>query len=41
MADKEKREVIQSYLITAAKYDFSTDEKRVFLHLIEMMQPLL
>lgn len=41
MADKEKREIIQSYLITAAKYDFSTDEKRVFLHLIEMMQPLL
>lgn len=41
MADKEKREVIQSYLITAAKYDFTADEKRVFLHLIEMMQPLI
>lgn len=41
MEDKGNREVIQSYLITAAKYDFTVDEKRVFLHLIEMMQPLL
>lgn len=38
---KNEREVIQSYLITAAKYDFSADEKRVFLHLVEMMQPLI
>jgi plasmid replication initiation protein len=39
--DKENREVIQSYLITAAKYDFNADEKRVLSHLIEMMQPLI
>ena len=41
MAKKESREVIQSYIITAAKYDFSVDEKRVLSHLVEMMQPLI
>jgi len=38
---KENREVIQSFIITTAKYDFSVDEKRVLSHLVEMMQPLL
>ena len=41
MNKKENREVIQSYIITAAKYDFSVDEKRVLSHLVEMMQPLI
>ena len=41
MSKKENREVIQSYIITAAKYDFSVDEKRVLSHLVEMMQPLI
>lgn len=43
MADKEQtgREIIQSYLISTARYRFTADEKRVLLHLIEMMQPLL
>lgn len=38
---KENREIIQSYIITAAKYNFSIDEKKVLSHLIEMMQPLI
>ena len=41
MSKKENREIIQSYIITAAKYDFSVDEKRVLSHLVEMMQPLI
>ena len=41
MNKKENREVIQSYIITAAKYDFSVDEKRVLSHLVEMMQLLI
>lgn len=41
MSKKENREVIQSYIITAAKYNFTVDEKRVLSHLIEMMQPLI
>ena len=41
MSKKENREVIQSYIITAAKYDFTVDEKRVLSHLVEMMQPLI
>lgn len=38
---KENREVIQSWLITSAKYTFTADEKRVLSHLVEMMQPLI
>lgn len=41
MRDKENREVIQSWLITSAKYTFTADEKRVLSHLVEMMQPLI
>lgn len=41
MAKKENREIIQSYIITAARYNFTTDEKRVLSHLVEMMQPLI
>jgi hypothetical protein len=36
-----KREIIQSYVITAAKYSFTIDEKKVLSHLIESMQPLI
>lgn len=32
------REVIQSYLITAARYDFSVYEKRILYRLVEMCQ---
>lgn len=41
MSKKENREVIQSYILTSAKYDFTIDEKKVLSHLIEMMQPLI
>lgn len=35
------RDIIQSYVMTSAKYDFSADEKRVLTHLVEMFQPLI
>ena len=35
------KEVIQSYLITTARYNFTADEKRVLTRLIEMFQPML
>lgn len=38
---KENREIIQSYIMTVAKYDFTVDEKRVLSHIIEFLQPLL
>jgi plasmid replication initiation protein len=41
MSNNEKREVIQSYIMTCAKYSFSIDEKRVLSHLVEFLQPLL
>lgn len=37
----ENKQIIQSYIITVAKYSFSVDEKRVLSHLIEFLQPLL
>lgn len=35
---KDNRELVQSYLFTKAKYDFSVPEKRIFYKIIEMMQ---
>lgn len=35
------RDVIQSYVMTSAKYDFTIDEKRVLTRLVEMFQPLI
>ena len=35
---KNNRELVQSYLFTTAKYDFSLPEKRIFYTIIEMMQ---
>lgn len=35
------REIIQSYILTSAKYDFTADEKRVLTKLVEMFQPML
>jgi hypothetical protein len=32
------KEVIQSYLITAARYDFNVHEKRIIYRLVEMCQ---
>ena len=35
------KDVIQSYIMTTAKYDFSVDEKRILLRLVETWQYLL
>lgn len=35
------KDVIQSYIMTTAKYDFSVDEKRILLRLVETWQHLL
>jgi plasmid replication initiation protein len=35
------KDVIQSYIMTTAKYDFSADEKRILLRLVETWQNLL
>ena len=35
------REIIQSYVMTTARYNFSADEKRVLTHLIDTLQPML
>lgn len=37
----KNKNIIQSYLITTAKYSFSADEKRVLSNLIDILQPLL
>lgn len=37
----KNKNIIQSYLITTAKYDFTADEKRVLSNLINVLQPLL
>lgn len=29
------KDIIQSYIMTTAKYDFSADEKRILLRLVE------
>ena len=39
--EKVSKEVIQSYLITTARYDFSADEKRVLTRIIEHLQKYL
>lgn len=35
------RQIIQSYLLTSARYEFSIYEKRIFTSLVNAMQPLL
>ena len=35
--NKENKEIIQSYILTAAKYDFSVYEKRILYRIIELM----
>lgn len=35
------KEVMQSYILTTAKYDYSVDEKRILLRLIETFQSLI
>lgn len=35
------KDVIQSYILTIARYDFSVHEKRILYKLVEAMQPLL
>ncbi len=37
-AIKENKQVFQSYVLTAAKYDFTAYEKRIMYRLIEMAQ---
>lgn len=41
MNKTDNRMVIQSYLITTARYDFTIDQKRVLTRIIELLQPLL
>ena len=36
--NKENKEIVQSYILTAAKYDFSVYEKRILYRIIELMQ---
>lgn len=36
--NKENKEIVQSYILTAAKYDFSVYEKRILYRIIEIMQ---
>lgn len=38
MSDIVNKEVVQSYVLTAAKYDFSVYEKRILYRIIELMQ---
>jgi plasmid replication initiation protein len=37
----EKIEIIQSYIVTTARYDFNVYEKRVLYRIVEMMQSIL
>lgn len=37
----DNRQIIQSYLLTSARYEFSVYEKRIFTSLVNAMQPLL
>jgi hypothetical protein len=39
--DHDQKDIIQSYIITAAKYDFSVYETRVLLRIVECFQYLL
>lgn len=41
MNKTDNRMVIQSYLITTARYNFTIDQKRVLTRIIELLQPLL
>jgi len=41
MAKTSNKDVIQSYILTTAKYDFSVYEKRILYRLIELNQELL
>lgn len=38
MSDVINKEIVQSYILTAAKYDFSVYEKRILYRIIELMQ---
>lgn len=37
----KNKNIIQSYLVTTAKYNLTIDEKRVLVHLVDIIQPLL
>jgi len=41
MAKTNNRDIIQSYILTTAKYDFSVYEKRILYRLVELNQHLL
>ena len=41
MAKTKNKDIIQSYIITTAKYDFSVYEKRILYRIVEMNQELL
>jgi len=37
----ERKEIVQSYIVTTARYDFNVYEKRIVYRIVEMMQHLL
>ena len=37
----DKKELIQSYIITTAKYDFNVYEKRIVYRIVELLQEML
>ena len=41
MAKIQNKEIIQSYILTTAKYDFSVYEKRILYRIIELNQNLI
>lgn len=41
MAVIKNRELVQSYVLTTAKYDFSVYEKRILYRIIEVLQAYL
>ena len=41
MSDIENKDLIQSYILTTAKYDFSVYEKRILFRVVELMQEFI
>lgn len=39
--DNDNRMIIQSYLITTARYSFTIDQKRILTRIVEKLQPLI
>lgn len=41
LTNKDNKDVIQSYIITSARYDFSVYEKRILYRIVEANQEVL